>query len=179
VPDGTYSFTFDYTPGNIGSAGGGSISAMLTNSTAGTFFRTVSPLLTEPEDNDFFTFDRFGIVQRFTANTTQLGKYNVVFSNVDYTGGTEAAPGIPGDFNADQDVDAGDLTTLLANYGTGTGVATGDSDGDGDVDGNDFLNFQRFLGTVPPATAIPEPGAAVLLAIGGIVAYVRRGRRRR
>jgi hypothetical protein len=180
VPDGTYSFTFDYTPGNVGSPGGGSISATLTNATAGTFSRTVSPLLTEPEDNDFFSFDRFGIVQRFTANTTQLGKYNVVFSNVDYTGGTEAVPFIPGDFNADQDVDAGDLATLLANYGTGTGVPTGDSDGDGDADGNDFLNVQRFLGTVPPpVTAIPEPEAAVLLAISGIAACVRRRRRRR
>jgi hypothetical protein len=46
---------------------------------------------------------------------------------------------IPGDFDADRDVDLSDLAVLLANYGTAScQMCTGDLDGDGDVDLNDL-----------------------------------------
>jgi hypothetical protein len=173
MPNGTYPFTFDYTPAETGP--GGTMSA-----TVGTFFKTVSPLTTQPWDTDFFTFDRFGFVQRSTANTTQLGNYNIVFSNVSYTGGTAAAVTIPGDFDSDLDVDATDLGIWSTNFGTGTTVATGDADNDGDADGNDFLIWQQNLGPPPPpGTAIPEPGALVLAAMGFLAAHVCRKRRKR
>ena len=88
LPDGTYAFTFDYTPGPEGQAGG------VMSATVGDFFQTVQPLTTAPWDTDFFDFDRFGIVQRFTGNTTNnpTNTYFVEFSNVTYTGGTEFVP---------------------------------------------------------------------------------------
>jgi hypothetical protein len=172
IPNGTYPFTFDYTPGNLGSTGGGSISA-----TIGDFFKTVQPLETDPEDNDFFTFDRFGIVQRSTGNVQNnpTNTYNVVFSNVTYTGGTEADVALLGDFDSDDDVDGVDYGIWASNYGTGTTLATGDADGDGDADGNDFLVWQQNV-TVPPVAAIPEP-AALALAAFGVAAIGLRARR--
>ena len=56
----------------------------------------------------------------------------------------------------------------------------GDADGDHDVDGNDFLVWQRTLGTAPPGAvaAVPEPGASLLaLAALAIPAAMRRARR--
>lgn len=173
VPNGTYSFTFDYVPAATGV--GGTMSA--TVGVAGQYFRTVVPLETQPWDLDVFDFDRFGLLQRSTSNTTQLGNYNIVFSNVSYTGGTAAAVAIPGDFDADADVDGADLAIWKANYGTGTSVATGDADGDNDADGNDFLVWQRNL-TSSPVFAIPEPSAFLLLSMGGIAILTRRLRRR-
>ncbi len=172
IPNGSYPFTFDYIPGPAGSLGG-SMSA-----TVGTFFKTVQPLETQPHDFDEFTFDRFGFIQRSTTNTTQLGNYNIVFSNVTYTGGTAAAVAIPGDFDADADVDGADLAIWKANYGTGTSVATGDADGDNDADGNDFLIWQRNLSGAPVA-AVPEPSALLLLTASGIAIFSRRLRQKR
>jgi hypothetical protein len=173
IPNGTYPFTFDYVPGNLNAPGGGTISA-----TIGTFFKTVAPLETEPEDLDVFTFDRFGFVQRSTANTTQLGNYNIVFSNVTYTGGTAAAVAIPGDFDGDTIVDGDDLAIWKANFGTGTSVATGDADGDGDADGADFLIWQQNL-SVAPVAAVPEPAALALALTGGVATRSLRRRLRR
>ena len=48
--------------------------------------RTVQPLESEPEDADIFNFDRFGILQRATANANQHGVYDVVFSDKSFEG---------------------------------------------------------------------------------------------
>jgi hypothetical protein len=55
-----------------------------------------------------------------------------------------------------------------------------DLDADGDVDGNDFLAWQRQLGSQPsPAsTAIPEPGAAVMTVLAAAGLMRRRINRR-
>jgi hypothetical protein len=143
LPNGTYPFSFDYTPGS-GPTPGGSISL-----TVGTFFHTTAPIgvitpaqadynnnnsvdagdyvafrkggtlsnevdnpgttdagdygpwrarygearygtATKPWDTDFFTFDKFGFLQRSTGSATQnpTNTYNLVISNVSYTGGT-------------------------------------------------------------------------------------------
>lgn len=172
IPNGSYPFTFDYIPGPPGALGGS------MTATVGSFFKTVQPLETQPHDFDEFTFDRFGLIQRSTANTTQLGNYNIVFSNVTYTGGTAATVAIPGDFDSDTDVDGDDLAIWKANFGTGKSVATGDTDGDGDADGNDFLVWQRNL-TTSPILAIPEPSAFFLLSVSGIAMLRHRLRRKR
>jgi hypothetical protein len=174
VPNGTYPFTFDFVPGNLGGPGGGSMSA-----TVGDFFKTVQPLETDPEDNDFFTFDRFGFVQRTTGNITNnpLNTYNIVFSNVDYTGGTDAPVTLLGDFDSSGDVDGVDYGIWETNFGTGTTLATGDADGDGDADGNDFLVWQQNI-TAPPVASIPEPATIAMLTVAAIGLGLR-GRRTR
>ena len=172
VPNGTYPFTFDYVPAATGV--GGTMSA-----TVGDFFRTVTPMETTPWDLDLFTLDRFGLLQRSTANVTQLGNYNITFSNVTYTGGTAAAVAIPGDFNSSGAADDVDLGIWQTNYGTGTTLATGDADGDGDADGSDFLIWQQNVSGAPEAGAVSEPSALVLLSIAGAAAVVRRRRQQR
>lgn len=54
----------------------------------------------------------------------------------------------PGDLNVDGDVDLSDLSTLLANFGVGSGatLATGDVDGDGDVDLTDLSSLLANFG---------------------------------
>jgi hypothetical protein len=86
--------------------------------------------------------------------------------------------GVPGDFDHDTMVDDDDFNVWTTNFGTGTGA---DADGDGDSDGVDFLTWQRNYGVGVPAAvsggAVPEPGAAILAAIG-LVGAVAHGRRR-
>jgi hypothetical protein len=150
IPNGTYPFTFDYTPGVIGQPGG------TMSATVGDFFRTVSPLVNQPYTNDFFTLDRFGFVQRATANVLQnpTNTYTVVFSNVTYTGGT-AAPVISGDHNADGVLDAADYVAWRkdpANFG-------------GDPGGYDAWVAQ--FGSAPGSGgAVPEPGSLILFLCG-------------
>jgi len=180
VPNGTYPFTFDYTPGPEGMAGG------TMSATVGDFFRTVMPIETQPWDLDFFEFDRFGLLQRATGNATQWGTYNIVFSDVTYTGGTDA-PAESADFNSSGNVNAADLAIWAENFGTtGEGATFDKGNADGgsvvapistDVDGEDFLIWQRTFNGGSPVAAVPEPGTAALLAIGGILALRRRRNR--
>jgi hypothetical protein len=70
------------------------------------------------------------------------------------------------DFNDDGRVNAADLAKWKGDFGTGNGS---DADGDGDSDGNDFLLWQRQLGSggpaAPAAAAVPEPSTALMLAL--------------
>jgi len=82
-------------------------------------------------------------------------------------------PGVAGDFNGDQMVNGDDLAVWKTGFGlaTGAGVSDGDADNDGDVDGGDFLIWQRQLGAGGGLiSAVPEPNAALLLAIGACLA---------
>jgi glucose/arabinose dehydrogenase len=81
---------------------------------------------------------------------------------------------VPGDFDADGDVDSDDLPDWQSGYGAN---ADGDADADGDTDGSDFLIWQRNYGTKstdfePPSgsdIAVPEPlsGELIVLAVIG------------
>jgi hypothetical protein len=66
--------------------------------------------------------------------------------------GHYTSPTIPGDLDGDGDVDLGDLTTLLSNYGVDTGAQyeDGDLDGDGDVDLVDLTGLLSVYGTGCP-----------------------------
>jgi hypothetical protein len=86
---------------------------------------------------------------------------------------------IPGDFDADEDVDGIDLDAWENNFGaTGATLAMGDADGDADVDGSDFLVWQQNLGSGPPASAVPEPSGLFTIAFAAIaMLQVRRTRK--
>lgn len=59
---------------------------------------------------------------------------------------------LPGNLDGDRDVDLTDLSTLLANFGTGSGatLSTGDIDGDGDVDLTDLSVLLSNFGSSCP-----------------------------
>jgi hypothetical protein len=171
----TYPFTFDYVP-QAGGGIGGSMSA-----TVGAYHFSISPMDTQPWDLDFFSLDRFGIVQRRTTSTSNNGSatWNVVFANMTYTGGTPIAGApVPPDFNASGTVGGADLAAWAAHYGASTGVtaAMGDADGDGDVDGHDFAYWQTHVNGAA-VSGVPEPSALVLLGFSGVI-LARRLRKR-
>jgi hypothetical protein len=94
---------------------------------------------------------------------------------IEGSGGTST---IPGDFDADNDVDGVDFGLWQAGYPTTSGASLidGDADADGDVDGVDFGIWQANYPTNVGAAAIPEPATICLLALAGTVLLARRRR---
>jgi hypothetical protein len=80
-------------------------------------------------------------------------------------------PFFSADFDDDGDVDPTDLAIWDGAFDLNQ---LGDADGDNDSDGNDFLLWQRQLGSMPvvaAAGAVPEPSSLALVAlVAGIVA---------
>lgn len=77
-------------------------------------------------------------------------------------------PVVPGDFDADGDVDHDDLGVWKSNFGVGAG---GDADGDHDTDGADLLIWQRNLrmspsGGLDDVQPAPEPAAGICALAG-------------
>jgi hypothetical protein len=89
-------------------------------------------------------------------------------------------PSLPGDFDADGDVDGADFIIWQTNFplANGAGPANGDGDGDRDVDGADFVAWQANFPTQTGAsgTAIAEPTAGILCAAGLVALLIARGR---
>jgi hypothetical protein len=90
-------------------------------------------------------------------------------------------PTLPGDGNGDGWVDGLDYLLWAGSFGTHPGpdgdISDGDYNDDGWVDGLDYLLWAGNYGT-HNSTAVPEPGAWVLLAMG-IVAISALSRWRR
>jgi hypothetical protein len=99
------------------------------------------------------------------------------------------------DFNLDGMVDQLDAEILSANIGTYSHATLeqGDTDGDADVDGDDFLTWQRELGSATPmsafanassagssvnSNAVPEPTTLVLLSAAASALTCNRRRRK-
>jgi hypothetical protein len=87
------------------------------------------------------------------------------------------------DFNDDGVVSGDDLAQWTSGFGATVGdgsdaAVLGDADGDLVVDGNDFLAWQRQLGTLgqSAASAVPEPSSVLLLIASGalLMAQMRR-----
>jgi hypothetical protein len=128
------------------------------------------------------------------ANTAVFGNSSYfadLYTYVDQIASiTKVHPGLDGDANLDGVVDTADFRSFYAHVGTGTGWTQGDFDLDGQVTFTDYQILQRNWGksdgVTSPAVAplpafaeVPEPGALMLLGLGGAGALRRRGRRRR
>jgi hypothetical protein len=74
-------------------------------------------------------------------------------------------PVLDADFNDDNIVNGADLTLWKAAFAQ---TAVGDADGDLDYDGQDFLIWQRQLGTPGGISAVPEPGTVGLAGMFAI-----------
>jgi hypothetical protein len=86
---------------------------------------------------------------------------------------SDAPPLVPGDFNADGNVDGADFVVWQTNFPalSGKTLATGDANGDGAVDGADFVIWQTNFPTIGgSAVAVPEPSGFVVGAWMAIVA---------
>jgi len=81
--------------------------------------------------------------------------------------------GLLGDTNGDGRVDLDDLNNVRNNFG---GSGLGDTNNDGRVDLDDLNNVRNNFGAVG-AQPVPEPSAALLLALGAMTASVLRWRR--
>jgi hypothetical protein len=96
---------------------------------------------------------------------------------------------LPGDLNMDGTVDSADYITLKANFGmTGATWLQGDFNGDGLVGYEDLFALETNFGYTPYKTVttpdgsipgggmlLPEPGSAMLLALGAVALLRRRG----
>ena len=88
---------------------------------------------------------------------------------------------LPGDFDADGDVDGVDFSHWQIGYPTASGsdLDHGDADGDGDTDGVDFGIWQGNYPTNVGAAAMavystPEPATLSLLALAGLTVLRQR-----
>jgi hypothetical protein len=77
------------------------------------------------------------------------------------------APRIPGDLDGDDAVGSGDLDIVRANWGdtvTPGDLMSGDANGDGVVNSGDLNLVRANWGN--RASAVPEPGVALLVLLG-------------
>lgn len=90
-----------------------------------------------------------------------------------------AAARIPGDADGSGDVGFLDFLALANNFGTEGGYAEGNFDCTGTVSFLDFLTLANNFGNSAAAEAasVPEPSAALLLGLGGLVMGLFRRRR--
>jgi T5SS/PEP-CTERM-associated repeat protein len=101
-----------------------------------------------------------------------------MFWDIDYGAGLVSLSTVtlPGDFDADEDVDSGDLAQWRGDFGVN---GDSDADSDGDSDGADFLAWQQQFGrgpSSPPTSPVPEP-AALWLVLTALAPALRRAAR--
>jgi len=146
-------------------------------------------ILTDPSDNVYSALAVTMYSQDMGELTTGTGLSQVGFYTyksygdwvIDNVSLVDAAyVPVPGDTNEDDDVDADDLAVVAANWGNTVGAndyTVGNFNGDTVVDAIDAA-IQAANWTGPgesnSGTSVPEPGAAVLLAILGLTMLYKR-----
>jgi pimeloyl-ACP methyl ester carboxylesterase len=87
---------------------------------------------------------------------------------------------VPGDFDADGDVDGADFVAWQTNFPTAIGatLAMGDADNDGDVDGADFVVWQTNFPASGGASVAPVPEPAGGLILGAALVMIAHRVRR-
>jgi cytochrome c peroxidase len=128
-----------------------------------------------PFNPDFSPEQKAALVAFLKTLTDQSFLTNEIFSNPFVQ--------LAGDFDNNGAVDGNDLAVWKTAFGT---TDAADADGDGDSDGQDYLAWQRNLGltwedmatSVGATAAVPEPSAAVILALSaaGLLPFHRRRR---
>jgi hypothetical protein len=132
--------------------------------TTGFVDNTAAQPLNHFTDADIATF----ALQSDFASASQTG--TAYFDNFRVT------DGIVADFNNDGKVNGADLTVWESSLGPS---ALGDANFDGRTDGADFLVWQQrqqldVVTAAAVASAVPEPGAAVLALVAAVCAAARR-----
>lgn len=174
IPDGTYHFTFDYVPAtdtNGTSTAGSSMSASITDGTT-TWSSTLAPLPNAPWFFDGFSLDSFGVIIRTTSGAVRNGVFTFSISDLTYTGGTAyVAPAVPGDYNGNGTVDAGDYVL----WKKGVAPLTNEVDttgGAGVTNAADYTAWRARFGNTSgsglAAGAVPEPTSAMLALLAGL-----------
>ncbi len=133
----------------------------------------------DPEDEDEPLLSVTGGIVELQVQFWTNNAANLVYADSFKLTVEAGTVSIPGDFDADNDVDGVDFGLWQAGYPTASGASliNGDADADGDVDGVDFGIWQANYPTnVGGATAIPEPATICLLALAGTVLLARRRR---
>lgn len=106
-------------------------------------------------------------VGMFGMNTPAYFAMDDLTLNVDVT---------PGDYNNDGNIDSADYTVWRDALDTTTPRRGAGADGDlsGLIDQTDWSVWANNYGNSPAPTAIPEPSAILLIAIGGVLAATRK-----
>jgi hypothetical protein len=97
-----------------------------------------------------------------------IGNAQIYLDSVSHNpDGPLEATTIPGDYNGNGVVDAGDYNTWRSRFGQ-TGPNSADGNGNGIVDAADYVIWRKIMstpgGSAALATAVPEPSALLLLA---------------
>jgi hypothetical protein len=130
-------------------------------------------LILDPDD-PLEVFDQLGALEDLFSSPAETALFDKVVFDFTADDGTAvmrldlASYNLPGDTDADGDIDDADLGVFFANYtgpvgeAGGKTAAQGDTDGDGDVDDSDLgTSFSGYTG--PIAVNVPEPASALVL----------------
>lgn len=123
----------------------------------------------------------------FQIPTTGEYEFWVMQFDADIAGGQDYAVAwwavtLPGDYDGNGTVEISDYSKWKTDYGSTTMLAA-DGNGDGTVNAADYTVWRNNLGATLGSgtivnTSVPEPSAAVLLAVGLAIVAMRAGDRR-
>jgi hypothetical protein len=167
IPDGTYSFVFDYVPAtdtNSPDTTGSSMSATITDGTT-TWSRTLSPLPNAPWFFDGFSLDKFGVIVR-TTGTTLAGDYNFGggIDASDYVLWRKGGP-LVNEIDNPGTVDAADYTAWQARFGNSVRNGVFDFT----ISNLSYTGGTAISGSGVGAGAVPEPTTALLALFACLV----------